>query len=43
VLLDLDDGEHGTDFTPSIPSLLGDAATALRRSVASVLDRVRKA
>lgn len=43
VLLELDTGEHPADPRPSVPSLLGDAATALRESVANVLDRIRKA
>jgi hypothetical protein len=43
VLLELDDGEHTAPRTPAMPSLLGDAATALRESVAGLLDRVRKA
>ncbi|HWO63952.1 MAG TPA: hypothetical protein VNO31_28360 [Umezawaea sp.] len=43
VLLELDDGEHTAPRTPTMSSLLGDAATALRESVAGLLDRVRKA
>jgi hypothetical protein len=43
VLLELDAGARSADPTPVLPSLIGDAATALRESVANVLDRVRRA
>ncbi|MEO6082101.1 MAG: hypothetical protein ABIQ18_03255 [Umezawaea sp.] len=43
VLLELDDGDHSPPQRPAMTSLLGDAATALRESVAHILDRVRKA
>jgi hypothetical protein len=42
-LLDLDAGTHQTVPAPSLPTLLGDAAAALRESVANLFDRVRRA
>ncbi len=42
-LLELDADDAHAPRKPSPPSLLGDAATALRESVTSILDRVRRA
>ncbi|WNV89122.1 hypothetical protein [Umezawaea sp. Da 62-37] len=42
-LLELDAEDDPAPVEPSPPSLLGDAAAALRESITSVLDRVRKA
>jgi len=43
VLLELDAIEHRASRTAAVSSLLGDAAAALRESVTSILDRVRRA